>query len=125
MTVQQKQDSKRLRTLADWFDTYDAKNGNIGMDEVQRSLRAIADRIERLESGMANWVRVANERQSELNRVEAEMEQLRRDKINIYEQINSHSREVIESGGLRFNGVHMIHISEAFQSHGVDTGLPF
>ena len=39
-------DATRLRTLADWFDMYDAKNGNIGMDEVQTSLRDIANRIE-------------------------------------------------------------------------------
>ncbi len=40
------EDANRLRTLADWFDVYDAKNGNIGMNEVQTSLLAIANRIE-------------------------------------------------------------------------------
>lgn len=39
-------DANRLRALADWFDTYDAKNGNEGMNEVQTSLRGIADRID-------------------------------------------------------------------------------
>ncbi len=50
------EDAKQLRTLADWFDVYDAKNGNIGMNEVQTSLRATANRIESFQSETAKVV---------------------------------------------------------------------
>jgi len=38
--------------------------------------KQLKSKIERLESGMANWVRVANERQEEINRLEAELSAL-------------------------------------------------
>lgn len=38
-------DSEKLLKLAEWFDVYDAEMGNIGANEVQKSLREIAERI--------------------------------------------------------------------------------
>ena len=53
-------DANKLRTLADWFDANDAKNGNIGMNEVQTSLREIADRIESTISERDGWIDVSD-----------------------------------------------------------------
>ena len=41
-------DSKKLRTLAKWFDIDDAKKGNKG-HEVQDDLKRIADKLESIE----------------------------------------------------------------------------
>lgn len=76
-------DATRLRTLADWFDMYDAKNGNIGMDEVQTSLRDIANRIEsshahrsRLIESVKKWGGAWRKCRAELKEARKEIKEL-------------------------------------------------
>jgi hypothetical protein len=39
-------DSEKLRSIADWIDVQDAKNGLVGRTEAQDFLRGLAERLE-------------------------------------------------------------------------------